>query len=184
MKATDELKKEHEGITRMLRVLVAVSDRLKQKEEVDAEDLDGILEFLSVFVDRCHHGKEEEFLFPALKAAGVPGDGGPVAVMLSEHEHGRTLVAQLKEGVARYTSGDKTAASGIRGAVGEYVDLLTQHIEKENGVLFAVADAKFTEATDAELFEAFERLERERVGPGRHEAFHALLNRLEQRYLI
>jgi hemerythrin-like domain-containing protein len=67
--------------------------------------------------------------------------------------------------------------------VDEYVALLTQHIEKENNVLFAMADAKLDTAKDNELFEAFEQLEKERIGPGKHEAFHALLNRLEHEYL-
>jgi hemerythrin-like domain-containing protein len=35
------------------------------------------MEFLTVFVDKCHHGKEEEFLFPALEAAGIAREGGP-----------------------------------------------------------------------------------------------------------
>jgi hemerythrin-like domain-containing protein len=183
MKATDELKKEHQGIELMLRVLQAIADKLGQGEHIGNEHLDGIMEFLSIFVDKCHHGKEEEFLFPALEATGVPRDGGPIGVMLSEHEQGRKLVARLKNAVTSHTSGDKTATSAIRTAVDEYTALLTQHIEKENSVLFAMADAKLNTAKDNELFEAFERLEKERIGAGKHEEFHLLLNRLEHEYL-
>ena len=88
MKATDELRKEHQGIELMLRVLQAVAEKFKRGERVNTEHLDGILEFLSIFVDKCHHGKEEEFLFPALEAAGVRREDGPIGVMLSEHEQG------------------------------------------------------------------------------------------------
>jgi hemerythrin-like domain-containing protein len=135
MKATDELKKEHQGIELMLRVLQAIADKLRKSEHIGIEHLDGIMEFLSIFVDKCHHGKEEEFLFPALEAAGVPRDGGPIGVMLSEHEQGRKLVARLKNAVNSYTSGDKTPTSAINTVVDEYTSLLTQHIEKENHVL-------------------------------------------------
>jgi hemerythrin-like domain-containing protein len=38
-----------------------------------------MMEFLSVFADTCHHGKEEDFLFPGLEAAGIPNEGGPSA---------------------------------------------------------------------------------------------------------
>ena len=183
MKATDELKKEHEGIELMLRILRAIADKLGKSEDIGIEHLEGIMEFLSIFVDKCHHGKEEEFLFPALEAAAVPRDGGPIGVMLSEHEQGRKLVARLKNAVTSYTSGDKTAISAIRTVVDEYTALLTQHIEKENSVLFAMADAKLDTAKDTELFEAFEQLEKERIGTGKHEAFHALLNQLEYEYL-
>jgi hemerythrin-like domain-containing protein len=183
MKATDELKKEHQGIEIMVRVLQVVAVKSKRGQKIHVKHLDGILEFLSIFVDKCHHGKEEEFLFPALEAAGVPRDGGPIGVMLSEHEQGRKLVARLKEAVTSYKSGDKMIAASIQLIINEYVSLLTQHIEKENNVLFAMADAKLDSHKDTELFEAFEQLERERIGAGKHEEFHTLLHQLEQAYL-
>jgi hemerythrin-like domain-containing protein len=183
MKATDELKKEHQGIELMLRVLKAVADKLQRGQQIGNEHFDGIMEFLSIFVDKCHHGKEEEFLFPALEAAGVKRDGGPIGVMLNEHEQGRKLVVKLKNAVIRYTSGDKTAAATIQIVVDEYVALLTQHIEKENHILFTMADTKLDSIKDNELLEAFEQLERERIGPGKHEEFHALLHQLRDTHL-
>ena len=183
MKATDELKKEHEGIELMLRVLKAVADKFKHGEQVNAEHLDGILGFLSIFVDKCHHGKEEEFLFPALEGVGVPREGGPIGVMLSEHEQGRRLVARLKNAVAVYKSGDNSDAANAQLIINEYVALLTQHVAKENTVLFPMADAKLDSNKDTELFEAFEQLERERIGVGKHHEFHALLDQLQNAYL-
>jgi hemerythrin-like domain-containing protein len=182
MKATDELKKEHEGIKVMLRVLQAVADKFKHGEQVSTEHLDGILEFLAIFVDKCHHGKEEEFLFPALEAAGVPREGGPIGVMLSEHEQGRKLVASLKDAVTDNKSGDKANASSVQLIINEYITLLTQHIAKENTVLFPMADAKLDSKKDTALFEAFEKLERERIGVGKHDEFHALLDQLQNMY--
>jgi len=167
----------------MLRVLQAVAGRFERGDPVSSEHLQGILEFLSVFVDRCHHGKEEEFLFPALEAAGVPRDGGPIGVMLNEHEQGRKLVARLKEAAVRCTPGDRAAAPGAPPILHEYVALLTQHIAKENTVLFPMADARLDPHQDKALFEAFEKLERERIGAGKHEEFHALLERLRNEFL-
>jgi hemerythrin-like domain-containing protein len=183
MKATEELKKEHRGIELMLRILTALSEAQGRGEPLPAAHMNGIMDFLTIFVDKCHHGKEEEFLFPALEAAGVPREGGPIGVMLSEHEQGRQLVAQLKGFVAGYQSGDQQAAAGIHGTVKDYVDLLNQHIAKEDNVLFPMADAKLDAARDRALFEDFERLERERIGAGKHEGFHALLDQLQDTYL-
>ena len=184
MKATDELKNEHEGIKVMLRVLQTVAEKFKRVERVNSEHLDGILEFLSVFVDKCHHGKEEEFLFPALETAGVPSKGGPIGVMLNEHEQGRKLVARLKEAMTVYKSGVNENTSSAQMIIDEYVTLLTQHIIKENTVLFPMADAKLDSKKDTELFEAFEQLERERIGVGKHDEFHVLLDQLKDTYLI
>ncbi len=183
MKATDDLKKEHEGIQLMLRVLQNVADKFQSGKRVDTEHLDAILEFLAVFVDRCHHGKEEEFLFPALEVEGVPREGGPIGVMLNEHQQGRELVARLKDAITDYKSGNNEKASSIHLVINEYVALLTQHIAKENTVLFPMADAKLDPEKDNELSEAFEQLERERIGVGKHEEFHVLLDKLQNTYL-
>lgn len=183
MRATDELKKEHEGIQLMLQVLQTVADKVTCGKRVETEHLDGILEFLAIFVDKCHHGKEEEFLFPALEAAGVPREGGPIGVMLDEHEQGRKLVARLKDAVAGYKLGGDTNASNLQPIITDYVALLTQHIAKENTVLFPTADAKLHSDQDTELFEAFEKLERDRIGVGKHDEFHALLDQLQKAYL-
>ncbi|MDD3620473.1 MAG: hemerythrin domain-containing protein [Desulfobulbaceae bacterium] len=183
MKATDELKREHQGIELMLAILQAVSTRLKQGQPVAQDHLRGIMEFLTVFVDKCHHGKEEDFLFPALEAAGVPREGGPIGVILKEHEKGRELVSRLKDSLADDKSEGASTGAEIQAIVSEYVVLLSQHMVKENTVLFPMADEKLDANSDTQLVEAFERLERERIGVGKHEEFHALLHRLRDEYL-
>lgn len=183
MKATEELKNEHEGITLMLRVMQAIGEKAGRGEALDSAHLDGIIAFLTVFVDKCHHGKEEEFLFPALEAAGVARQNGPIGVLLSEHESGRKLVARLKAAWARYGGRDHSAGADLRQTIAAYVDLLQAHIAKENSVLFPMAEARLDADTDARLFESFERLERERIGAGTHEAFHTLLHDLRDAYL-
>jgi hemerythrin-like domain-containing protein len=183
MKATDELIKEHRAIDLMLRILHSAVDELEGGERIPSAHFDGIMAFLSVFVDRCHHAKEEEFLFPAMEAAGVQREGGPIGVMLMEHERGRKLVVELKEALADYLPEDKAAAARIRLVAYEYEALLTQHILKENSVIFPLANDILDAAKDRELVDAFEQLERERIGAGRHEEFHRLLEQLRDTYL-
>ncbi|VBB44041.1 Hemerythrin HHE cation binding domain protein [uncultured Desulfatiglans sp.] len=184
MKAIEELKNEHHGIEIMLRILQAVADRFGRGQEVDGKDLSNILEFLSVFVDKCHHAKEEEFLFPALENVGVLREGGPIGVMLLEHEQGRRLVAMLKDALAGHESGLVLRKEQAQTIIKEYVALLDEHITKENTVLFPMAEAKLDPDKDKELFEAFEQLERERIGEGKHSEFHALLHRLQATFVV
>jgi hemerythrin-like domain-containing protein len=183
MKATQGLKNEHRGIEQMLRVLSAISGNVGHGEPLHLAHVDGIMEFLTVFIDKCHHGKEEEFLFPTLEAAGVLREGGPIGVLLGEHDEGRRLVSRLKQCIADHRSGDRQAASGIQETVTAYVNLLQQHITKEDTVLFPLADERLDAEQDAILFEEFQRLERERIGVGKHEAFHTLLDELQDKYL-
>lgn len=182
MEPIEELKNEHRGVETMLRIIEAVSKRSADGHEIDKRDFDAILEFLAVFVDRCHHGKEEEFLFPALESSGVPRDHGPIGVLLQEHEQGRQLVGQLRDAAEKVISGDKAAGRTIEKTALEYVGLLGRHIEKEESVLFPMALDTLGPEKQAELSGAFETLEEDRIGPGKHEEFHQLLHRLKQAY--
>jgi hemerythrin-like domain-containing protein len=131
--------------------------------------------------DRCHHAKEEDLLFVAMEEAGIPRQGGPIGVMLHEHTLGRGYVQGMADGLAAYKMGGGGAQ--VAGNARGYVELLTQHIHKEDHILYPMADRALSAAKQAELAEGFERVERERVGPGKHEAYHALLDRLEGAYL-
>lgn len=181
MKSVQELMNEHEGIQLMLSILQNVAKKIVDGENVPREEMEGIMEFLTVFVDKCHHGKEEDFLFPALEAAGIARDGGPIGVMLQEHERGRHHIADMKKALGDFTaSGIKVA--GFQKAVEEYVSLLNQHIFKENNVLFPMAEKVLSADDDKRLFEDFEKLEVERIGLGKHEEFHALMDTLADKY--
>ena len=72
MNPIDELKQEHEGIKLSLEILSRIAQNMQRNVEPGAaEDMGRLIEFFTVFVDTCHHGKEEELLFPALEDIGV-----------------------------------------------------------------------------------------------------------------
>lgn len=144
---------------RMLKVLERVSRRLEGGEHVDPRDLEGIIEFLRMFADRCHHGKEEDRLFPAMEAAGIPMEGGPITVMLKEHKVGRGFVGRMAEAVLRIKEGDENVFREFVEAARSYIALLTQHIEKEDKILFPMAEHYIPRERRAELLESFEREE-------------------------
>jgi hemerythrin-like domain-containing protein len=178
MKATQQLKAEHEGIKLMLGILDEICERIESGKAVNFQHVEGILEFLRVFVDQCHHGKEEEILFPTLESVGIPNDGGPIGQMLIEHEQGRQLIGEMTRNLPTGTQEEWASARRFCGASRKYMALLTQHIQKENQVLFQMADARLSEIQQEKLFDAFEKLEEEKIGLGRHEEFHKLLDEL------
>jgi hemerythrin-like domain-containing protein len=184
MKATDHLIHEHEAVLKMIKILEAIAQKLDKGENVWASDLEAALNFLRVFVDKCHHGKEENILFPKLVETGIPNEGGPVGMMLREHVIGRGYIAGFAEGTEKYKSGDKKAITDITENIRGYGELLTSHIFKENNVLYKMADMHLTAQQQTELLENFEKLEDEVIGRGGHEQYHALLERLEQQYLV
>jgi hemerythrin-like domain-containing protein len=178
MTPTQQLKAEHEAVLLSLRILEASAAALEAGEASAAAEIGELLEFFRVFVDRCHHGKEEEFLFPELERRGVPREGGPVGVMLHEHEIGRAHVRSMASALARVTAGEKAAAAQLAREAGEYSAMLQAHIQKENNILFRMADQVVPPEVAAAMLGDFEAVERDRVGEGKHEAFHAMLVKL------
>ena len=102
-KATEILSDEHRVIERVLGVLeqltrLPVSDSLMRWQKA--------LEFFRHFADECHHFKEEKVLFPAMEAHGIPNEGGPIGMMLAEHEEGRAHVRSMSAVVEQIAAGN------------------------------------------------------------------------------
>jgi len=182
MKATQELKNEHNAVLVALQILDKVTAAIAAKDDKAPADLEKLLDFFKGFVDRCHHGKEEDVLFPELMRRGVQREGGPIGVMLSDHEVGRGHVRAMTDGLERLRRGEVGAAAAIREHAQAYSNMLQAHIHKENNVLFMMADRVVPEDVAARLFQQFEEIELDRVGEGKHEAYHAMLHELKDRY--
>ena len=77
-------------------VLSVSAFRVEKGQDIPKDFFPRAVDFIRNFADRTHHGKEEDNLFPALEQHGMPRQGGPVGVMLDEHDQGRGLVSTLK----------------------------------------------------------------------------------------
>lgn len=183
MTATEQLKEEHQGVLLGLQILEEVAQRLKKGKDIDVKHLSELLEFLTVFVDKCHHSKEEDYLFPAMEESGIPKEGGPIGMMLIDHDKGRSYIKGMKEAAALYEEGNKKASKQFADNAQNYIALLREHIDKEDNILYMMADMHLDEGKQKELLKEFERVEKEKIGVGKHEQFHQMLNKLEKIYL-
>ena len=184
MNPIDELLAEHEAVKTTLKILKRIGqDVTKSGKIANPEHLVQLLDFFITFVDRCHHSKEEEQLFPALEEVGVSREGGPVGVMLKEHQQGRDLVAKMRAAVCQYENGDKDAAQKFTQHANDYIALLDFHIDKENNVLFPMASNYLPDRKLKELKKEFDRIETDKIGPGKHETFHKMIDTMKGIYL-
>lgn len=151
----DSLKREHRAIESAIAALENVRTRMEQGEQVSPLLLSKFIDFIRRFADGVHHQKEEQILFPAMQAAGFPADAGPIHCMLGEHERGRALVREMSAGVERLTNGDGEGAVQFHTAAGAYAKLLTEHIYKEDNVLFRMAESIVGEEKLAKLSPQF-----------------------------
>jgi hemerythrin-like domain-containing protein len=175
---TQVLKEEHALILQALEALEKKLTLLERGAAPDAAYFLKAVEFLRTFADGCHHGKEENLLFKTMVNRGFPLHGGPIAVMLSEHDAGRAFIRGIAEGTAKVGS-DPTAVRQIVENGRGYIGLLRAHIDKENNILFPMADNVLSPEDQADLEQAFERFETEETGAGVHKASLKLLEELQ-----
>ena len=132
-----------------------------------------LLDYCAVYLDQCHNMKEEKHLFPIVERLGIPRHGGPLGVMLEEHEQARTTLARLKPLAQAYAAGDRAALVHLREVFEEYATLLKNHFWKENDILYPMALRVMGEADAAEVVAGIERIEAE-FGPDTRRRYYAL----------
>lgn len=180
MKATDILMSEHRVIERVIIAIETGAKRLETGQSIRPEFFLDAADFIKGFADGCHHKKEEGVLFKTMAEAGIPVEGGPIGMMLIEHEQGRAYTAGMRTAAQQLKNGTTTASSAIvHNALG-YAQLLRQHIQKEDNILFPMADNFVPPAQQDEVLDGFEHVEHEETGEGVHEKYLALTESLEK----
>ncbi|ALL00585.1 hypothetical protein Pyrde_0535 [Pyrodictium delaneyi] len=152
----DGLVEDHDHILQALDLFVE-SVNLLEQGRLSPDVVEGLIDFLSNFADQCHHGKEELVLFPVLEKRGIPLHGGPIGVMVCEHGIGRYLLRNARGVLDRLRRGEHSAIEDLRRYAESYRELLIQHIDKENNVLFPMAKQVIAEG---ELVEEAEEVEK------------------------
>lgn len=150
------LMEEHRIILAVLARLEGWARRAGSPE--DQPELAAICEFLSGFVDPIHHAKEEDLLFPAMIEHGFPRNHGPLAVMLQEHVQGRLLTGALLQ-LSRKTPWTPQDIAAARAAALDFAVLLSQHIFKEDRVLYPMARGRLPPEEMARLGARMEELD-------------------------
>lgn len=180
MTPTETLKHEHEIILVALDAAEREAQRIQSTGAIHADTVEKLLDFFPNFADHCHHAKEEKVLFPRMEERGVPAQGGPIGVMLHEHDQGRQLLRASREALPRAEAGDRDATAALGENLAAYARLLRGHISKENTVLFPMADRVFTPADQQEVESAFDKIEAEEIGEGVHDKYHEMAHQLAQ----
>jgi hemerythrin-like domain-containing protein len=177
---TDLLENEHRAIQEVVAVMATLAEDMETGRPVDAEMLQDIVDFMRIFADKCHHGKEETHLFPALEAKGVPMRGCPVGALKAEHQQGRALVADFARLVQAYAAGSASAQESLAQTLRHLTELYPGHIWKEDYLLFPMANKILSPEDQATLHEHFEAVEEE-IGRDVHHRFEQLAAELPER---
>jgi hemerythrin-like domain-containing protein len=178
MKSIDRLVAEHDIIERGLDVLEKAVERIESGQPIPDDFSTWAPGFFAEFADKCHHAKEEDLFFPLLKERGIPEQGGPIGVMLYEHEVGRNCVRRMRES----SQGTEFDGTTFSGAAKEFIPLLRQHIFKENNILFRMAANVLSDTDDAEMNDKFSEVEQKRDLTGLHDRYDTEVAHWEEKF--
>ncbi len=167
--STISLRRDHDLIDRVIKSMETTVQLLESGKKIPESILTPVIDFSKNFTDVCHHGKEEESLFPALGKAGMPTQMGPIAKMLMEHEITRKIGNKMEESANNYFKTDD--ATQLITDMKEYVNHVTEHLWKENNRLFMMAEARLqhvSQQVDAEN-KKIEKIKLEQIGKTREQ---------------
>jgi len=181
MKSIEILMNEHRLIEQVLSCLEVITNHADQEGKIDRESARQIIEFLQTFADHCHHGKEEDRLFPAMERNGFPREGGPTGVMISEHQQGRGYIRFMVEAVATEEKGDRSASKWFVQNARGYIHLLRNHIYKEDHCLFPMADQALNPEEQEVLFQSFLDFNQKEMVPGAQDHYVKMADELATR---
>ena len=179
-KPSTVLRSEHRVILRVLGVLDRLVARAERGAGFEDRALQRCVEFFRLFADACHHAKEEDLLFPVLEQRGIPREGGPIGVMLDEHQVARQLTKRMGAELAAHAGGDVDATQRFIEAARQYHGLLTNHIFKEDNVLFEMGDRIMTANDQHELCASFGEVGCRAFEGKRREELKQVADELEQ----
>jgi hemerythrin-like domain-containing protein len=115
-----------------------------------------------------------------MQERGLPKRGGPITVMLHEHDQGRASVRAVAAALPEAKKGNASAVAAVGEDLFSYIELLRAHIDKENDILFPMAERLLSADDMRQLSAAFEKVEAEEIGEGVHEKYHQLAHKLAE----
>ena len=176
MKPIGPLMWEHRLIERLLLLFDEQITIIRKENAIDPVFIDNAIDFIRIYADRTHHGKEEDILFRDLAKKQLTAVHAKIMdELVEEHKHARKVVGKLIEAKEMFLKGNKAAVQDVIACLKELCEFYPRHIEKEDKhFFFPVLDYFSKEEQDTMLSE-FHEFDRNMI----HEKYTRLVDALE-----
>ena len=179
MNATQDLKQDHITVRRLRDIVQICSDRLYANENIPIEDIKIISVIIEEFVDRFHHGKEEQAYFPETKDKDSFSED--IRKFLIEHELGRRIAKMLLRQLQASSNGIGDREP-IARFLKSYAVFITDHTYKEDKFFDLIENKKSISAEEDErLMRHYKSCRNQAGGKARMEQMMKLIEYLEGR---
>jgi hemerythrin-like domain-containing protein len=182
MDPREALREEHGVTMKMLAALQRFIAKVVALEEGEIKDLKAFIEFFEIYVDRYHHGKEEQVLFPALSFTQTARIDSLINSLMEDHRKARTSLEQIKSSAVTLHSCSEADRHEARERADFYVDLVRKHVRKENSELLPLIEERLSETERLQMAGQFDDVEKATLGSSGLEVFQVSVRRLSQKY--
>ena len=182
MDPRDALREEHGATMKMLAALQRCIAKVADFKEGETKDLKALIEFFEIYVDRYHHGKEEQVLFPALSRTRTAGIDSLINSLMEDHREARASMEQIESHAVTLHSCSEADRYEFMERTDRYVDLVRKHIRKENSELLPLIEERLSETERLQMAVQFDDVEKATLGSSGLEIFLVSVRRLSQKY--
>jgi len=173
MKPVGPLMWEHRLIEKMLASLMKHVDKIEKSKIVNPVVIDVAVDFVRMYADRTHHGKEEEILFRDLAKKNLPPElKKTMQELLDEHAWGRKTTGMLVAAKDKYLQGDEGKLTEIIGLARELCNFYPRHIEKEDKHFFYPCQECFSKDEQEKMLAEFWEFDRKMI----HEKYNKVFD--------
>ncbi len=161
---TQVMVDEHKLILRMIALVEKNTALLEQGKFRNWQFYLDAVDFIRNYADRFHHAKEEDVLFAELIKNGMPEKQSPIEAMHMEHDQGRAHVRAMEEAAQKALEGETGQTAIIAEHARGYAALLRGHIEKEDDILYPLAERILPEDVRSRMLAAYDQAEAKTQG--------------------
>jgi len=147
---------EHRLIEKMIALMDEKIAKMKQYGKANPLFIDIAVDFIRMYADRTHHGKEEDILFRDLEEKEIsPNHTKIMEELIEEHKWARNTVGKLVDAKNQYVKGNVKVIDNIIDLISKLTEFYPQHIEKEDKHFFIPVMDYFTKEEQDKMLEEF-----------------------------
>jgi hemerythrin-like domain-containing protein len=150
------LMAEHRIIEKMIALMEREIEKMKEYNKANPLFIDTAVDFIRMYADRTHHGKEEDILFRELKKKNLsPNLSKIMQELIEEHIWARGKVSKLVDAKNSYSKGNVEAVNEIVNLMSELTNFYPQHIKKEDKNFFIPTLKYFSDEEQESMLQEF-----------------------------
>lgn len=172
------LMTEHRLIEKMIALMDEEIIKMKKYNKANPIFINIAVDFIRMYADRTHHGKEEDILFRDLEKKEIsPNHSKIMEELVQEHIWARSTVGKLVEAKNLYVNGNKNVVNKIVDLIGELTTFYPKHIEKEDKHFFIPVMKYFTNEEQNKMLQEFWDFDKTLI----HEKYKKVVEDLQNR---